>query len=261
MLHNYESQSSASGLKSGAAATEDKTDLIIALDFPNGERAFSFVEQLTGLQVIYKVGLELFMCGGPELVRELVRRKNRVFLDLKFHDIPNTVARAVKQAALLQVEMMTVHLSGGREMIRAVANELSEVSVAKPKILGVSVLTSFNDERWAELTQALTGHATQASDAVMGLVGSCATSGIDGVVCSALELEVLIQRFPKLFTVVPGIRPAGFKIHDQARVTTPAQARQWGAHAIVMGRPITESQSPREITELVLKDLAQPRKV
>jgi len=136
------------------------TELIVALDFPRADRAMELVNQLEQLPVIYKVGTELFMSGGPELIRELVRRKNRVFLDLKFHDIPNTVARAARQAALLHIEMFTLHLSGGSAMVRAVAEELSDIPLLRPKILGVSVLTSFNDVRWAEVTKAVSGHAS-----------------------------------------------------------------------------------------------------
>ena len=235
-----------------------QTDLIIALDFPKADRAYSFIEQVEGLPVIFKVGLELFMNGGPELVRELVHRKNRIFLDLKLHDIPNTVARAAKQAALLHVEMMTLHLAGGSAMVRSVVEELADIPLLRPKILGVSVLTSFDDVRWAEVTRALTGHAVKAGDSVLGMVEQSASWGIDGIVCSAMELDLIGKRFPGLYRVVPGIRPDGFSTHDQARVTTPLQARQLGANAIVMGRPITEASNPREVAESVLKDLATP---
>jgi orotidine-5'-phosphate decarboxylase len=234
------------------------TDLIVALDFPRADRALSFVEQLQGLPVIYKVGLELFMSGGPDLVKELVHSKNRVFLDLKYHDIPNTVARAAKQAALLHVEMITLHLAGGSTMVKAVAEELGEIPLLRPKVLGVSVLTSFDDVRWAEVTRALTGHANEVTDSVLGLVETSSTWGIDGIVCSAMELEALSKRYPMLYKVVPGIRPEGFESHDQARVTTPLRARQWGANAIVMGRPITEAPNPREVTEDILRELTEP---
>jgi orotidine-5'-phosphate decarboxylase len=234
------------------------TDLIVALDFPRTDRALELVKTLNGLPVIYKVGLELFLAGGPEIVRELVHRKNRVFLDLKLHDIPNTVARAARQAALLQVEMFTIHLVGGSHMVRAVANELGDIPTLKPRILGVSVLTSFDDVRWAEVTKALTGHAVDAADSVDGLVEHAAAWGADGVVCSAMELESIRKQWPGLYTVVPGIRLEGAKADDQARVMTPAQARALGAHAIVMGRPITESPDPKSVVESVLHDLTTP---
>lgn len=232
-----------------------KTELIVALDFPRAEKAYAFVEKLKGLPVIYKVGLELFLAGGAELVRELVHRKNRVFLDLKFHDIPNTVARAASQAALMKVEMFTLHLSGGEKMIQAVVGELGEISEIRPKILGVSVLTSFDDLRWAKVTQALSGHAADIEDSVTGLASHALTWGADGIVCSAKELPMIRKQCPALYTVVPGIRPKGAEVHDQARVMTPLEAHAAGAHAIVVGRPITQSENPREATEAVLKDL------
>ncbi len=232
-----------------------RTELIVALDFPRAEQALKLVDQLQGLPVLFKVGLELFMNGGADLVRELVHRKNRVFLDLKFHDIPNTVARAVKQASLLHVEMLTVHIVGGSAMMRAVVEELKEIPHLRPKILGVSVLTSFDDVRWAEVTKALTHHAVDTSESVSGLVDSAVTWGADGIVCSALELNEIRSRYPSLYLVVPGIRPEGMSSNDQARVTTPGLAREMGADAIVVGRPISESNHPREVVEMILRDL------
>jgi len=242
--------------KEASMLNQHSTDLIVALDFPRADRALELVDQLKGIPLIYKVGLELFMHSGPEVVRELVHRKNRVFLDLKFHDIPNTVARAAKQAALLHVDMFTLHLAGGSAMVRAVAQEMADIPTLRPKILGVSVLTSFDDVRWAEVTRCLTGHAVDAHESVLGLVEHSTAWGADGVVCSALELPEIRKRYPGTYTVVPGIRPEGYQADDQARIMTPAQAREAGASAIVMGRPITESEDPRGVIESVLKDLA-----
>ena len=244
------------GKKKMSAHLQNPTDLIVALDFQRGDRALELVDKLRGLDLIYKVGSELFLTGGPEVVRELVHRKNRVFLDLKFHDIPNTVARAARQAALLHVDMFTVHLAGGSAMIRAVADELKDIPTLKPKVLGVSVLTSFDDVRWAEVTKAMTGHAVDVSDSVDGLVGHAPAWGVDGIVCSAFELESIRAAFPSLYTVVPGIRPEGAAANDQARVMTPLQARHAGASAVVIGRPISEASEPREVVERVLKELA-----
>ena len=231
------------------------TELIVALDFPRSEQAFHCVDKLRGLPLIYKVGLELFMSGGADFVREMVHRKNRVFLDLKLHDIPQTVARAAKQAALLQVEMFTLHLAGGSAMVRAVAQELSDIPALRPKILGVSVLTSFDDVRWAEVTKALTGHAIEVSESVTGIVDYAQSWGADGIVCSAMELVEIRNRFPNIYTVVPGIRPEGSDLNDQARVTTPARAKALGASAIVVGRPITGAVDPRVAAEAILKEL------
>jgi orotidine-5'-phosphate decarboxylase len=249
--------------KNDSAAAEGKmthahqtTELIVALDFPRPDRALEFVDRLQGLPVIYKVGFELFMAAGPEFVRELVHRKNRVFLDLKFHDIPNTVSKAALQAALLHVDMFTVHLAGGKDMVKATADSLADLPSIRPKILGVSVLTSFDDVSWGAVTKALTHHAVDVDDSVYGLVEHAATWGADGVVCSAFELAEIRAQYPALYTVVPGIRPQGTSANDQMRVMTPAQARQAGAHAIVMGRPITESNEPRKVAESVLKDLS-----
>ena len=239
--------------------THRSTELIVALDFPKSDRALHLVEALSGLPVIYKVGFELFMGNGPEVVRELVHRKCRVFLDLKFHDIPNTVARAARQAALLHVEMFSLHLAGGSSMVKAVAQELADIPSLRPKVLGVSVLTSFDDVRWAEVTKSMTGHAVDVTDSVTGLLTHASAWGADGVICSAHELEAIREQAPSIYTVVPGIRPEGWSSNDQARVVTPAQARALGADAIVMGRPITESQSPRQVVESVLKDLSSAR--
>lgn len=232
------------------------TELIVALDYPKADYAMEMVEKLGDYPLIYKVGLELFMNGGADLVRELVHQKKRVFLDLKFHDIPNTVARAAKQAALLQVEMFTLHLAGGSQMVRAVAQELSDIPALRPKILGVTVLTSFDDVRWAEVTKSLTQHAVDVSDSVTGLTEHAVSWGADGIVCSAMDLPFLREQFPTLYTVVPGIRPHGSEVHDQARVMTPAQARESGANAVVMGRPIIEAKDPESVVRNVLKDLS-----
>jgi orotidine-5'-phosphate decarboxylase len=235
--------------------TEHPTELIVALDFPKPEKALRFVEDMGDLPVLYKVGLELFMASGPDIVRELVHRKKRVFLDLKLYDIPNTVARAALQAALLHVEMLTLHLAGGSAMIRGVAEEFANIPELRPKILGVTVLTSFDDVRWAEVTKALTGHAADIAVSVDGLVEHAVTWGVDGLVCSAMELESIRAQYPSLYTVVPGIRPAGVAANDQARVMTPKQAHLAGASAIVVGRPITGAENPREMAESILKDL------
>lgn len=236
--------------------TGKTAELIVALDFPKPDLAFALVEKLQGLPVIFKVGLELFVGSGPDFVRELIHRKQRVFLDLKLHDIPNTVARAARQAALLRVEMLTLHLAGGASMFRKVSEEFNEISALKPKILGVSVLTSFDEAQWGDLTKAMTGHAAKITDSVEGLVEHAPAWGADGVVCSAVELASLRRRFPSLYAVVPGIRPSGFAAGDQARVMTPHEAARAGASAIVVGRPITESADPRSVVQIILDDLS-----
>jgi orotidine-5'-phosphate decarboxylase len=238
------------------ARTPPVTELVVALDFPRVEKALELVDRLAGLPVIHKIGSELFLAGGPELVRELVHRKCRVFLDLKFHDIPNTVARAARQAAFLKVEFFTVHLAGGSAMVRAVAQELADIPELRPRMLGVSVLTSFDDVRWAEVTRALTGHACETEESVLGLVEQSVGWGIDGIVCSAFELPLLRARHPSLYAVVPGIRPEGASSDDQGRVVTPREARLRGANAVVIGRPITQAQDPRSAAEALLRQLS-----
>jgi orotidine-5'-phosphate decarboxylase len=206
--------------------------------------------------VIYKVGSELFLAAGPDFVRELVHEKNRVFLDLKFHDIPNTVVKAVQQASFLHVDMFTLHLAGGGEMVKSVVKALADIPTLKPKILGVSVLTSFDDIHWAEMTKTLAGHALAIQDSVHNLISAGAQWGVDGVVCSAHELSFVAKKFPSLYSVIPGIRPQGSSTDDQARVMTPAEARKLGASAIVVGRPITQASHPRKMAESILKELA-----
>jgi orotidine-5'-phosphate decarboxylase len=236
------------------------TELAVALDYPRAEPAMRLVEKLRGVpggeRLLFKVGLELFTAGGPDLVRELVHLRQRVFLDLKLHDIPRTVARAARQAAVLHAELLTIHLAGGREMARAVAQELSEIPSLRPKIIGVSVLTSFDDVRWAEVTRALTGHAVGVGASVAGLVGQALVWGVDGVVCSAHELGWIRENHPGTFTVVPGIRPAGTDPGDQARIMTPGQASRAGADLIVVGRPITEAPEPEVVVRSILDELA-----
>jgi orotidine-5'-phosphate decarboxylase len=232
------------------------TDLIVALDFPRADAAMELVKILDTQPIIYKIGLELFTQSGPEFVRELVRMKKRIFLDLKLYDIPNTVSKAARQIAFLNVEMFTIHLSGGTAMVKAVSDELKNISDIRPKILGVSVLTSFDDIRWSEVSKAMTGHAAGVSDSVDRLVDLNSTLGIDGVVCSAMELEMIHKKHPGLYTVVPGVRPQGSQMNDQARVVTPKEARELGASAIVVGRPITEASAPGLVVETLLKELS-----
>jgi orotidine-5'-phosphate decarboxylase len=231
------------------------TELIVALDFARADTAMELVKTLDPYPVIYKIGLEVFTQSGPDFVKELIHLKKKVFLDLKLYDIPNTVAKAARQIAFLKVDMFTIHLSGGTAMVKAVADELKSISDIRPKIIGVSVLTSFDDIRWSDVTKTLTGHASKVSDSVDRLVDHSAALGIDGVVCSAMELESIRKKHPNLYTVVPGVRPQGSQMNDQARVVTPKEARELGADAIVVGRPVTEASAPSLVVENILKEL------
>ncbi len=245
------------------AAKKKITDLIIALDFPKGESALKVMKDCEGLSVIWKVGSELFLAEGPKWVESRVKEGHRIFLDLKFHDIPNTVTKASLQAFDMGVEMFTLHLAGGPSMIQAVRDELDKKMDARkldrrPKILGVSVLTSFDQQTWDEVSFALGGKTAKISDSVKRLVAQARYWGVDGVVCSPHEIKTVKSADPILYTVVPGIRPKGSKSGDQARVMTPKQAATLGAGAVVVGRPITESKTPRLVTEKVLKELDTP---
>ena len=236
------------------------TELIVALDYSTTAEADQLVRTLAGVPVLFKVGSELFLTGGPDFVRKLIGGDHRVFLDLKFHDIPNTVAKAAAQAALMGVDMFTLHASGGRAMIAAVVQEFAKLprEAKRPKILGVSVLTSFSPAEWTETCLAINPFASKVSEiegSVLSLAGAGAKWGLDGLVCSAHELRRAREVAPSLYTVIPGIRPAGSTAQDQARVMTPLEAQAAGANAIVVGRPITQAKDPKAATLEILKEL------
>jgi orotidine-5'-phosphate decarboxylase len=240
-----------------------KTDLIVALDFPKKEPAAKVMKDCAGLPVIWKIGSELFLAEGAKWVKELTAEGHRIFLDLKFYDIPNTVTKAAVQAHEMGVEMFTVHLAGGPQMIRAVREELEKRTPAKkggkrPLILGVSVLTSFDQPTWDDVSFAMGGSSSKIGDSVKRLVAQARYWGADGVVCSPHEIKTVRDSDARLYSVVPGIRPKGTKTNDQARVMTPKQAATLGAGAVVVGRPITEAKSPRAMVEKILKELDTP---
>lgn len=229
-----------------------KCELIVALDFQTRGEAEPILKALGGLPIIYKVGSEIFTAEGPSFVRELKERGHRVFLDLKFHDIPNTVAGAVASAAQLGVDFVSAHLSGGPVMFTAIGERVPSGLI----ILGISVLTSFDDRSWSEVMHASTGFATvQPSASALGLIRAGVKWGVNGVVCSPQELKLVRAEFPTLYCVTPGIRPDGSARGDQVRVMTPREAALAGASAIVVGRPITQASNPRSITEEILRDL------
>lgn len=234
-----------------------KTELAVALDFATGSQASKLLQDLKGLPVVYKVGLELFCAVGPDWVKARVEEGYRIFLDLKMHDIPNTVAKAALRAQELKVEMATFHLAGGPKMIRAARDEMEKKGDA-PKILGVSVLTSFDQDTWDEVAYAVSGSKSKIEESVKRLVSQARFWGADGVVCSPQELKLVRKLDPMLYTVVPGIRPRGSAKGDQARVLTPLEAAKAGAHLIVVGRPITEAKNPRDAVERILKEIQVP---
>jgi orotidine-5'-phosphate decarboxylase len=220
--------------------------IIVALDFPDAASALALVDRLDPALCRLKVGKELFTVAGPDLVRALVARGYEVFLDLKFHDIPNTVAAACRAAAGLGVWMMNVHASGGRRMMQAAREALAELP-QRPLLIGVTVLTSMSAEDLAE-----TGIAAAPADQVMRLASLTQACGLDGVVCSAQEAALLRQRLGEDFRLVtPGIRPAGSEASDQRRVMTPTQAIAAGASDLVIGRPITAAGDPVKVLQSI----------
>ena len=217
--------------------------VIVALDFDKKADALSFVDKVSPNDCRLKVGKEMFTYFGPDFVKQLTAKGFDVFLDLKFHDIPNTVAKAVTAAANLGVWMVNVHASGGSEMMTKAKSALQEFGPQAPLLTAVTVLTSMS----ASDLQGIGINRTPA-DQVIHLATLTKQCGLDGVVCSAWEaqsLKTLLGQSFKLIT--PGIRPAGFASNDQKRIMTPEQALSVGVDYLVIGRPITKSASPQEV--------------
>ncbi len=217
--------------------------VIVALDFSDQQQVLKFVEQIPAGSCRLKVGKELFVHAGPSLVRQLVDRGFDVFLDLKFHDIPNTVARACAVAADMGVWMMNVHASGGRRMLEAASQSLDSLGADRPLLIAVTVLTSMGKEDLMEI-----GIMSDPADQVMRLANLTQQTGLDGVVCSAQEVTDLRAHLGEDFLLVtPGIRPEGSDTGDQKRVMTPLRAMQAGSHYLVIGRPITQAKNPFDV--------------
>lgn len=216
--------------------------VIVALDFDNKLQALNFVSQLDNSQCRLKIGKEMFTYFGPELVKELVRRKFDVFLDLKFHDIPNTVGKACLAAADLGVWMMNVHASGGPVMMENAIRQLETFGSDRPKLIAVTVLTSMDQAQLSSI-----GIKESPQEQVLKLANLTQKNGLDGVVCSAQEALLLRQNFDSDFLLVtPGIRPVGAEQGDQKRIMTPPDAMQAGVSYMVIGRPITKADNPLE---------------
>lgn len=228
----------------------DGKAIIVALDFARESEALAMLDHLDPGLCRVKVGKELFTRCGPALVRRIIALGFEVFLDLKFHDIPNTVAAAVRAAADLGVWMVNVHASGGGAMLRAARGALGEAQ-GRPLLIGVTVLTSLEA---ADLREV--GIAEEPEAQVRRLARLCADCGLDGVVCSAREAPVLRQDMPEAFLLVtPGIRPAADASADQKRVATPASAMALGSSYLVIGRPITQAPDPRARLEALAASL------
>ena len=225
------------------------TTLIAALDVDTKEKAFGIVEKLGEIVIWYKVGKQLFTRFGPEIVRGLKERGKKVFLDMKFHDIPNTVGQAVRSAAAIGADLCNVHASGGPSILKAAADAAKETGII---VTAVTVLTSLDE---SELNAV--GIRATPAEQVLRLAKLTKECGLQGVVCSALEIPIVKQACGDDFIlVVPGIRPAGAAKGDQKRVMTPAEAAKAGAQFIVVGRPIIAADDPVAAAKAVNDELS-----
>lgn len=225
--------------------------VVVALDFDNQNDAVSFVDKISPQDCRLKIGKEMFTYFGPDFVKRLVAKDFDVFLDLKFHDIPNTVAKAVTAAADLGVWMTNVHASGGERMLVQSAQALESFGKDKPLLMAVTVLTSMSAED-------LRGIGIQVDPAthVKNLATLTKNAGLDGVVCSAWEASSLKQALGQEFKLItPGIRPAGSASDDQRRIMTPEQAVQNGSDYLVIGRPITKAEDPHQVLQAINQSL------
>jgi orotidine-5'-phosphate decarboxylase len=232
-----------------------KDRVIVALDVPDRESALRLVEQVSGLVGMFKIGSQLFTAEGPQLVREIVTSGERVFLDLKFHDIPNTVAGAVESAARLSVSILNVHTLGGSEMMRAAAHAVGDrglLWITRPAVLGVTVLTSMDKADLADV-----GIPLDLTAEVVRLAALARDSGLDGIVASPHEIRLIRECITaeRFIILTPGIRPAWSAKGDQKRIATPVDAIRDGADFIVIGRAITDSIDPRAAAERILEEI------
>jgi len=226
--------------------------VVVALDFDNKADALAFVDKIQPSDCRLKVGKEMFTYFGPEFVKELVGKGFDVFLDLKFHDIPNTVAKAVRAAAELGVWMVNVHATGGSKMMEKAKEALVPYGDKAPLLIAVTVLTSMNEDDLAGI-----GIAKTPAEHVNALATLTQNAGLDGVVCSAWEAESLKDTFGADFKLItPGIRPAGANSDDQQRIMTPEQAVNVGVDYLVIGRPITKAEDPHAVLQEINKSLA-----
>lgn len=233
----------------------------MALDFPTFDEALALAKELSDLVGLFKINVHLFTAEGPEAVRKLAKLGVGVFLDLKYHDIPNTVAGAVAAAAALPgVQLLDVHTTGGLEMMRAAARALAAGSTgeSRPKLLGITILTSMDRKALGEV-----GISGSPQTRVVSLARLAKRAGLDGVVASPLEVKQIRKACgPSFLTVIPGVRPAEGKAanskraDDQARVATPGEAIRNGADYLVVGRPIAAAQDPRAAAQAIVEEIA-----
>ena len=233
-----------------AAHSTASDRLIVALDFPSAAAALSLVDRLEGRCHWFKVGLELYCAAGNSIVEEMQRRGFEVFLDLKLHDIPNTVAGAVRTVASLGASLLTVHAAGGAAMLQAAAEAAAAVP-GGPRLLAVTVLTSMDSTQLSA-----SGVCSNPGEQVLRLARLAHASGIEGLVCSPQETVTLRAQLPATLLVVPGIRPTGTAAGDQSRIATPSSALLGGASMLVVGRPITQVPDPAAAAEAILAEMA-----
>ncbi len=231
-------------------ADSPRSRIIVPLDVSTEREALRIVDTLHGQVGMFKVGLQLYCATGPRIVRRIVSGGQRVFLDLKFHDIPNTVRRAVEEAANLGATLVDVHAAGGAEMIRA-AREAVGAGAGRPRLLGITVLTSLDQE---DLIEA--GVERSLPDQVVALARAGKEAGLDGVVVSPWEIAAIKQACGRHFLVVtPGIRPAGWERDDQKRFMTPGEAAAAGADYLVIGRPILRAADPLQALAAIAEEV------
>jgi orotidine-5'-phosphate decarboxylase len=231
---------------------DSRSRLIVALDVPDSNSALAAVDQLSGHVGSFKIGLELFTREGPRLVGEIRDRGERIFLDLKLHDIPNTVAGAVRSVCKLGIDMVTVHASGGAAMLEAAAIE-AQSSDSPPLILAVTALTSLSEEDMVRF-----GVNGSMEEWVERLALTAYNAGIRGLVASAREITMLRSKLdPQLQLVIPGIRPKGTDAQDQSRTATPYDAVKAGASYLVVGRPITKANNPVDAADAIVEEIAR----
>ena len=240
--------------KAGGFSPEDR--IIVALDVDSAEEAYALVRRLFPVITWFKIGLKLFLSCGPSIVSNLKEMGVRVFLDLKFHDIPNTVAAAAEVAAACGADMFNIHLSGGKEMIRRTVEAAEKAArgsgVSTPLIIGVTVLTSFNEKMLHEEA----GVQRSLQEHVIHLAALAADNGLHGVVASAAETAAIRERISKdMIIVTPGIRPSWSDAGDQQRIQTPRLALENGADYLVIGRPIIAHPSPLEAAERIIDEI------
>lgn len=247
--------SAASGHSAVDSREEARQRLIVALDVPHARAATELLNRLENTCRWFKVGLELFVAEGPAVLEPLLARGYSVFLDLKLHDIPNTVAGAVRSAAALGARMLTLHAAGGPEMLKT-ARAALEGLAAPPELLAVTVLTSMDRSQLDAI-----GVSQSPAEQVSRLARMGTEAGIRGFVCSPQEVGALRELTgPAGVLVIPGIRPAGAEIGDQKRIATPAEALREGASFLVVGRPITQAPHPAQAAEAILDEMGKALK-